>query len=263
MQHADGIEFEVRGEGEPVVTIHGAIVADSFVPLMEEPALGDYRVVRYRRRGYGASHPTSGPPTIGGHVDDALALLDHLGIQTAHVVAHSGGGPIAVQLAVDAPDRVRSLVLLEPVLQSASMAAAFGDFIAPLVDMWRSGDSSKAVHLWMRATGGSDWRAAIEECVPGAGDRAVGDAAGTFDGDLVALRSWDVEAAGADRITQPVLYVVGSQNAARIEPVTAIFRAAVPHTELVVIDDADHNLQITKATLVAETIARFLHRHAI
>ncbi len=263
MQRADGIEFEARGEGEPVVTIHGAIVADSFGPLMDEPSLGGYRVVRYRRRGYGASDPTSSLPTIKEHADDALSLLDHLGIRRAHVIAHSGGGPIAVQLAIDAPDRVRSLVLLEPALQSASTAAAFSEFIAPLVDMHRSGESSKAVHLWMRATGGSDWRSAIEQRLPGAGDRAIGDAAGTFDGDLVAMRSWDFDAAGAARITQPVLYLVGSQNAARVEPVTAMFRAAVPHTELVVIDDADHNLQITKPAPVAETIADFLHRHAM
>jgi pimeloyl-ACP methyl ester carboxylesterase len=66
---------------------------------------------------------------------------------------------------------------------------------------------------------------------------------------------------GAARIVQPVIYVVGSDNAARLEPVMAMFRGAVPHTEFVVIAEADHNLQLTKATPVAETIAAFLHRH--
>jgi len=261
MQRAGAVEYEVGGQGEPVLTIHGAIVADSFNPLSVEPALNRYRVIRYRRRGYGGSSQSSSPPTIEEHANDALLLLEHLDIPHAHVVAHSGGGPIAVQLAIEAPRTVRSLVLLEPVLQSAAMAAAFDQFIAPLVTMHREGNSSKAVHLWMRATGGPDWRTQIERLLPGGGDRAVADAGGTFDGDLVALRWWDFDAVGASRITQPVLYLVGSDNAVRLEPVTEMFRAAVPHTELVVIDEADHNLQLTKATPVAEAIAEFLRRN--
>jgi hypothetical protein len=39
MQQASAIEFEVRGDDEPVLLIHGAIVADSFLPLMSQPAL--------------------------------------------------------------------------------------------------------------------------------------------------------------------------------------------------------------------------------
>jgi len=51
MQRANGIEYERHGEGEVVLTIHGAIVADSFAPLMYEPALSRYQLLRYRRRG--------------------------------------------------------------------------------------------------------------------------------------------------------------------------------------------------------------------
>ena len=260
MQRTNGIEYEERGEGEAVLMIHGAIVADSFGPLMDEPALNRFRVIRYRRRGYGGSDPTPSPPTIQQHAEDALSLLRHLGVERAHFIGHSGGGPIAVQAAVDASNTVRSLVLLEPVVQTAAMAAAFDEFIAPLVQMHREGNSSKAVHLWMRSTGGADWRTTIEELIPGAGDQAIHDAGGTFEGDLTALRAWDFDAVGASRISQPVLYVLGSHNAVRLESVAAMFRAAVPQAELVVIAAADHNLQITKATAVAETIAEFLQR---
>ena len=261
MQRANGIEYERHGEGEVVLTIHGAIVADSFAPLMYEPALSRYQLLRYRRRGYGGSDPPSHPPAIEEHARDARALVAHVGASRAHVVGHSGGGPIAVQLAIDAPDVVHSLVLLEPALQSAAMAAAFDGYIAPLVEMHRAGNSSKAVHLWMRATGGSNWRSEIEQLLPGAGDRAVQDATGTFEGDLAAMRSWHFESVGASRITQPVLYMVGSQNAANVEPVKNMFCAAVGHTEVVVIAGADHNLQMTRSSSVAEVMAQFLRRH--
>jgi len=172
MQRAGALEYETSGTGEAVLCIHGAIVADSFAPLMREPALAHYRLIRYRRRGYGQSAPPTGKPTIQEQADDAGALLTHLGVNEAHVVAHSGGGPIAVQLALDTPMTVRSLVLLEPALQSAAIAAAFAEMIQPLIDMHLAGDRAKAVHLWMRTSGGSEWRSAIEARIPDAGERA-------------------------------------------------------------------------------------------
>jgi hypothetical protein len=51
MLQANAIEFEVRGDGEPVLLIHGAIVADSFLPMMSQPAHAQYQLIRYRRRG--------------------------------------------------------------------------------------------------------------------------------------------------------------------------------------------------------------------
>ena len=162
MERANAVEFEVRGRGEAVLFIHGAIVADSFRPVMDEEALSEYKLIRFRRRGYGASATPSSPPTIGEHVSDARSLIRHLGVDIAHVVGHSGGGPIALQLALDAPESVRSLVLLEPAFMNAEVAAAFFEIIAPLVEMHRAGDSAKAVHLWMSAGAGSDWRTEFE-----------------------------------------------------------------------------------------------------
>ena len=257
MERAGLVEYEVGGQGEPVLTIHGAIVADSFNPLSVEPALNEYRVIRYRRRGYGDSAMPSSPPTIEQDATDALLLLEHLDIPQAHVVAHSGRGTNR------RPAR-------DPGAGHGSLVGAAGtgppvggdgsrlrQVHRPARRHHREGNSSKAVHLWMSSTGGPAWRTEIERLLPGAGDRAIEDAVGTFEGDLVATRSWDFEVAGAAGITQPVLYLVSSANAVRLEPVIDIFRP-LPHTEFLVIDGADHNLQITKAAPVAEAIGKFL-----
>jgi pimeloyl-ACP methyl ester carboxylesterase len=62
----DGVtlDYEVRGVGDPVVMIHLAPYADSFVPLMDQPALASYQLIRYRRRGYGSSPEQAGRVTI-------------------------------------------------------------------------------------------------------------------------------------------------------------------------------------------------------
>jgi pimeloyl-ACP methyl ester carboxylesterase len=254
-----GLECEVRGDGDAIPFIHGAIIADSFAPILLEPALARYQRIRYRRRGYGQSVALSDDTTIEQHAADARSLLDALLVQRAHVVAHSGGGPIALQMAMDAPEVVRSLTLLEPALQTAEMAAAFSELIQPLVEMSRAGDRSKAVHLWMRTTGGPDWRTEIESRVPGAAAQAVNDAAGHFEGDLSAMRRWDFNKVDMTHIRQPVLYLVSECNAANVKPVTDMFLAAVPGTELGTIPDADHNMQVIWPDRAANAIAAFLN----
>ena len=55
MLKAAGLEYEISGSGEPVLFIHGGAIRDGDLPLMTEPALAGYMLIRYHRRGYGAS----------------------------------------------------------------------------------------------------------------------------------------------------------------------------------------------------------------
>jgi pimeloyl-ACP methyl ester carboxylesterase len=107
------LEYEIIGSGEPVLLIHGSHVAGSFKPLLAQPALTDeYTLIRYHRRGHLDSSPATGPVSIEQQAADARALLEYLHAQPAHVVGHSYGGAIAMQLALDAPESVHSLALL-------------------------------------------------------------------------------------------------------------------------------------------------------
>src|SRR5437867_5295431 len=103
----DGIslEYETRGSGDPVVFIHGAHMGDTYRPLMAEPALKDYRFIGYHRRGYAGSGRPDGPLSVSEHAADCLALLRNLDAAPGHVVGHSSGAVIGIQLALDAPDR--------------------------------------------------------------------------------------------------------------------------------------------------------------
>src|SRR5256885_2094879 len=97
------IEYEEAGEGEPILMIHGASVAETFKPLMAEPALAKLRKVRVHRRGYAGSEGVNAPLSFPEHASDAAALLRHLGIAKAHVAGHSYGGLTALRLAIDTP----------------------------------------------------------------------------------------------------------------------------------------------------------------
>jgi pimeloyl-ACP methyl ester carboxylesterase len=95
MEHAkvNGVElaYEVVGSGSAVLFIHGAHIADALQPLVTEPALERFR---YHRRGLGGStHPVeTEPTTVAAQAQDAVRLLDHLGMDRAHLVGHSWGG---------------------------------------------------------------------------------------------------------------------------------------------------------------------------
>lgn len=103
---------EVRGSGPPVVLVQGVGVAGSgWKPQVDELADG-YRCLTFDNRGMGASQPPGAPITVAQMAEDALHLMTHLGWESAHVVGHSLGGPVALEMALAHPARVRSLALL-------------------------------------------------------------------------------------------------------------------------------------------------------
>jgi len=112
------LSYEERGDGEPIVLIHGTggSVLGWGRAVDELAALG--RVIAYDRRGCGRSdRPTPYETTsVPEHADDAAALIEALEASPAVIIGRSYGGEVALDLALRHPGRVRSLVLLEPAL---------------------------------------------------------------------------------------------------------------------------------------------------
>jgi pimeloyl-ACP methyl ester carboxylesterase len=263
MRKARGLEYEAIGGGEAVLLIHGALVADALLPLTREPALAARRaMVWYRRRGYGGSDPVPGAFSLGRQAQDAADLLTHLGVERAHVVGHSGGGVIALQLALDRPSLVRSLVLLEPAIMPPDLLAGFLGAAAPLLEAYRSGDVATALDLWMSAVSAADWRSALASTIPGAAERGAEDARTFFEVELPTLPHWTFDREQCGRVSQPVLYVLGSESGPLFERAEEHFRSLIPHTEVVVLPGVNHLMQMRDPKAVAEPIAGFLARQA-
>jgi len=111
--------YEVEGDGHPLLLIHGGLgdlrMWDDQVPVFAE----HYRVIRYDTRGIGRTQTDD--VEFSNHAD-AAAVLDHVGADSAYVVGQSRGGGIALDLALDRPDRVDALV---------SVAGGISGFDAP------------------------------------------------------------------------------------------------------------------------------------
>lgn len=103
--------YQQYGRGTPLVLIMGLngtskLWSPSFIESLAER----YRVITFDNRGIGGSSGP-GPITISNFADDTAKLLDHLGIDQAHVFGISMGGMIAQQLAVRYPQRINKLIL--------------------------------------------------------------------------------------------------------------------------------------------------------
>src|SRR5215218_2672130 len=135
------LEYEVTGSGEPVL-LSSPAVPRGFLPLLSEPALADrYRMIRYHRRGWAGSTHTLPPGSIADHAADAAAFLEQLGVRRAHIAGHSSGAAVAAQLALDHPETVQTLVLLELSLLSVPSGEAFLEQAGPAFEAYGSGDN--------------------------------------------------------------------------------------------------------------------------
>lgn len=101
------------GESGPAVVLVHAMATDHqmWEPIASRIAKGR-RVFAYDVRGHGAAHGAPRPHTMDGVTEDFFAVLDALGLESAHVVGISYGGAIAQAAAIARPDRFESLALL-------------------------------------------------------------------------------------------------------------------------------------------------------
>lgn len=259
------IEYEVHGQGEPVLLVPLALIIDGLGhPLLARPELAShYQIIHYHRRGYLGSTLGAEPLTIERQAADAAALLRHLGVKTAHIAGHSIGGSIALQLAVDAPELVHSLALLEPALgMIPGGQASLENLFRPMLEAYRSGDKQKAMQSFADFTFGPDWPTIVERAVPGGAEEAIRDF-DTFIPEMASVQAWQFGPAQIAAIRQPVLSVLGvAHSNPFMEAGRRLLHEWFPQTE-----DCDipstHLLQMQAPQDVARGLADFFSRHPV
>ncbi len=194
---------------------------------------------------------------IHDQATEAAAL--HLPETPCHLIGHSFGATVALRLALDHPDRVASLTLIEPVLFAAAgdapAARAHDDAIAGLGPLIEAGDEAGATRLFL-----SLWGSGTPlDAMPEAQRRYMID------------RIWIVPASTPSlhhdsarllprlgQLTCPVLLIEGGESPPVISAIQTALGAAIPGHRRVVIDGAGHMVPITHAAEVASAIRDFL-----
>lgn len=138
--------------------IHGACTDCDFFRETAEFLSSDYHVYTYDRSGYGrSSDPADGDHSVSAQAGEAAAIIRAIGVP-CHIVAHSAGTVIAMELAAKHPELVRKVLLHEPVARNCSTAASAND-LKEIRDLINSGKSTRALVRFLPRIGKKDLRA--------------------------------------------------------------------------------------------------------
>jgi pimeloyl-ACP methyl ester carboxylesterase len=260
-QTSDGIRIAYHVDGftppwqpcDAIILLHSMMgESDRFFAWM--PALSArFRVLRMDLRGHGASQVpgADAPLTLERLVDDVAELLDHVGIDTLHVVGNSAGGYVAQKLAITMPQRVRSLMLFgsTPGLKSSGTTA------------WIPKIRAQGLREFLAAT--ITDRFPLERCDPGLVAWFL-DRTGSCDAEFIcrwlALTNsldWSDE---LDRIACPTLIVrPGGETVGSVSNYD-VMRERIPDSELLTYVGFPHNIcDIVPGRCVADVLA-FIER---
>jgi 3-oxoadipate enol-lactonase len=259
---ADGtrLHYHVTGRpGTPPALFIQGLGADKHLWDLQRFGLAwSYHMLALDNRGAGRSDKPHGPYSLAQMADDAVAVLDHAGLDTAHVVGASMGGAISQILALTHPSRVRSLTL-------ACTACRNHPWRRELLASWVAtaaehgmGTMTREAARWV--IGPRSFRR-LMPAIGWLGPLALGGPLHGFAAQVEAILSADdAVAAELAAIDVPTLVVVGNQDILTPRGDSEELAATIPTAELVVISGAAHGLMVEHASTFNRVLRDFLDR---
>ncbi|MGH9276009.1 MAG: alpha/beta fold hydrolase [Acidimicrobiales bacterium] len=250
------IYYEVAGSGPALVFLHGYTLDRRMWDDQFEHFAGRYRVVRYDTRGFGRSDlPTEAP--FSNH-DDLRLLLDHLAIDRAHACGLSSGGGIAIDVALECPDRVRSVIAISSALGGSSHGLGpMTNAVVAMNEAGSAGDLEKAKRIWLESL----------LFAPASRDPRVAERLAQIVGDW---SGWQLthqpnhidpsppSASRLQHLAVPVLVMVGELDIDMVQSVAADLENGVPNARRVVMPDVGHMTNMEAPEAVNNVIDEFL-----
>jgi pimeloyl-ACP methyl ester carboxylesterase len=232
------IYYERSGSGFPAILLHAGI-ADSRMWEPQAAAFAkQFDVIRPDQRGFGKSEL---PPGAWSPVEDLLALIDELALKPAHLIGCSMGGAVAIDFALDHPDRISKLVLVGSAVGGFTFRPEHAHLFGEAATARKAGDlnglNEAMLHLFLDGP-----------------DRPRGYVAEPLrklflDMNAIAVRA-DFEASPPannllairrlHEITAPTLVVVGDKDVPTVHEAAELLVESIPNARRAVIEDAAH-----------------------
>jgi pimeloyl-ACP methyl ester carboxylesterase len=226
--------YELHGQGSPLVLLHGGMLTIdlNFAGLI--PTLSaKHQIIGVEMQGHGRTNDITRPITPAVLADDVVLLLDHLGIDRAHVLGHSLGAAVALELAVSHPARVRSVVPISASVRADGMPE---DLTDPPTEHDYADFRDAYLQLSPHPDHYDEFFAALASSA-------------------ADLKGWSDEQLAA--ITAPTLIVQGDHDFVTVEH-AALMQHLIPGSMLAVLPNTTH-MQITRrADLLLPMLADFL-----
>lgn len=242
--------WEAVGEGPAVLLLHAGIVDSRMWDAQMRTLGGSRRVVRYDQRGFGRSDRPTEP---WSETRDLAAVMDAAGVERAALVGNSLGGQVAVDFAVERPERVTALVLV------ASSLRGFG---------FDDGATEEQARRWDEAEERGDLEAMaqidLEIWAPLGGGGGIREL--VLDNAHMNLLQIGPERPGTpavewlERIAAPTLVVTGSEDVQGMEDIAHALVERIPYARKVVLEGADHLVPLRKPAEFDGILLEFLEQ---
>lgn len=238
------IYYEDIGAGPPLLLIHGDWSCAQEISSIHTGWAERRRLIAFDRRGYGRSTHLADQPAdpYGVHAEDAAALLEHLGIKRADVFGFSGGGIVALRLALARPAMVRSLAL-ECTHYSADMPPQAHDWFRRLAEEPES--LPPATIQALIACHGEDYWRELLQVFSASCERIFFRGGDLYDGRLPQVRC-------------PTLILHGSKDPFVTDDHARALAAQIPQAELHIFPDGRHGLFDRSGPAVAAECRRLV-----
>lgn len=229
----------------PIILIHGAGGSHLHYPP-ELRRLNGFQVAALDLPGHGKSEGL-GKQNINDYVKNIQDFMDAMNLPAALIIGHSMGSAIALQLALNAPDRVLALVILgsgsrlrvaSSILENTANEATFPLAVKTIIE-WSFGTETSPRLKELAQKRMSETRPAV------------------LHGDFVACNAFDVGERLAE-IEKPTLIICGIEDKMTLPKYSKALHKQIPNSELALIEGAGHMVMLEKPREVAKVIEHFV-----
>jgi 3-oxoadipate enol-lactonase len=246
--------YKERGQGAPIIFVHGIGARHSTWDLVIENLSVDHRCIAYDLRGHGRSVVPQVPFTLDDLVDDVADLQTTLGIDRAHVVGHSLGGMIGPAYARRYPDRVESLGLIST---AAFRTADDRSRVLAVVENMETNGIESSLDTLANRWFTDDFRQQKPERVRARAQQVLETPPEVF---LNVFRIYAETEMGPwlNEIDKPALIITGEDDPGCSPRLNQQIAAALPRSQLVVLAGMKHAVPLEAPTKIGDDLRRFI-----
>jgi pimeloyl-ACP methyl ester carboxylesterase len=261
---ANGLSFAYvdEGSGAPVVLVHGSVSDYREWSNQMAPLARRYRVIAYSRRYHWPNLPPAkdADASVERQTDDLAAIIQAMGIAPAHIVGHSYGGAVALNLTLRHPELVRTLVLAEPAVSGVLADTPENDVVskesqairAQMKDAFASGNEERIVRTYASHVAPGEFEKAPSEV-----RQMLVANVPAFQLDFTSRRP-PFTCDDARRVAVPVLILSGDRSPMGLQRIAEEAARCIKGARLVRIPQATHWLQSDHAQAFNDAVLAFL-----
>jgi pimeloyl-ACP methyl ester carboxylesterase len=263
----NGLSFAYvqRGSGSPVVLVHGSVSDYREWSGQMSPLARHYRVFAFSRRYHWPNLPpaTDADASLDVQVEDLAAIIKAMGIGPAHIVGHSFGGAVALNLALRHPELVRTIVLAEPAVsgvldngpENEAVSKESQALRAEMKEAFAKGNAERIVRTYAEHVAPGEFEKASPEF-----RKMLMENERAFQLDFTSRRP-AFTCDGARRIAVPVLVLSGDRSAMGLQRIAEATAHCIKGARFISIPRATHWMQHDQPQAFNDAVLAFLARN--